>query len=79
MYLCMIAVFLVYFIICYVFHSILLFLCCISITDDPIAGKGVGVHFQDFAFAERKGENFKCHNEIIFDAFKNFLLGNLLF
>jgi len=66
----MISLFLVYFIISFVFHSILLFLCCISITDDPIAVKGEGVYFQDFTFAERKGENFKCHNEIIFDAFE---------
>jgi len=47
------------FIISFVFHSILLFLCCISITDDPIAVEGEAVHFQDSTFAERKGENFQ--------------------
>lgn len=28
-------------------------------THDPIAGKGEGVHFQDFTFAEKKGENLQ--------------------
>ena len=31
----------------------------ISTQMTPIAGKGEGVHFQDFTFAEKAGENFQ--------------------